>query len=106
MDLTDIPLNRNYQSGRRWEYEVMAQRRELGCTVMRTAGSHGFADVIAINTSGGVDFIQCKVTESETTAKRLIETFRKDPPFKAGAAKFHQTMAVKIKGGTYLSVTV
>lgn len=50
--------------------------------------------------------IQAKVTESETTAKRLIAQFRADPPFKPLLAKFHQTMAVKIKGGTYLSVTV
>jgi hypothetical protein len=74
----------------------MKHYRSLGCHVMRTSGSHGKFDLIAILPSGHSYFIQCKVTESESAGKRLIEGFKKDPPFKN--ARFTQIMEVKIKG--------
>ena len=51
----------NYSKGRKKEYEIMHQLEREGWTVLRTAGSHGFADLIAINKKERkIRFIQCK----------------------------------------------
>lgn len=86
----------NYAVGRRFEYERMKAYRLLGATVLRTAGSHGPFDIIAIYPNGYAHFIQCKVVDSEAAAKRLIEEFKTSPPF--CGANFTQVMEVKIKG--------
>lgn len=39
--------NKNYLSGRRLEYEVMKLYKKAGCDATRTAGSHGWVDVVA-----------------------------------------------------------
>ena len=96
--------NRNYLAGRRFEYERMKHYRSLGCHVMRTSGSHGKFDLIAILSTGHAYFIQCKSVVDEATAKRLIASFKKEPPFKQ--AHFTQVMEVKIKGGKIISWTL
>lgn len=63
--------NKNYLRGRRFEWEVKKQLEQSGYSVMRTAGSHGFADIIAIRHANGqthIRFIQCKVVKRITTA--------------------------------------
>ena len=57
--------NKNYIKGRRLEYEVMKALAEEYPVVMRTAGSHGMFDVIAV----GRDtlFIQVKSGKYEST---------------------------------------
>lgn len=40
--------NKNYRAGRAFEYRVAKTYRDLGYTVLRTAGSHGPFDLIAI----------------------------------------------------------
>ena len=90
----------NYQIGRRFEYERAAYYRGQGATVLRTAGSHGPYDLVVITAGGYVYMIQCKVVSSEAEAKRLIEQFKKDPPFKG--VDFVQIMEVKIKGTSKL----
>ena len=73
--------NPNYIKGRRFEYELVAELEEQGYVAGRTAGSHGFYDVIGINPKNGhIKLIQAKVTEDEATAKRLTEAFRASPP--------------------------
>lgn len=53
--------NKNYISGRRKEYKVKKDYDMMGFDVLRTAGSHGFADLIAINRRDKkIVFIQCK----------------------------------------------
>lgn len=57
--------NKNYVNGRAKEYRVKKQWEKAGYTVLRTAGSHGFADLIAVKDKDGlrgkeVVFIQCK----------------------------------------------
>ena len=60
----DCMPNRNYLKGRAKEYRTMRKYEKLGYICLRTAGSHGFADIIAIK--HGIDslndiiFIQCK----------------------------------------------
>ena len=65
--------NKNYERGRRFEYEIMEIFRNAGYTVLRTAGSHGFADVVLVKITADmkkiahVAFVQCK---TELTRKK------------------------------------
>ena len=53
--------NKNYLNGRRKEYKIKREFEKLGYIVLRTAGSHGFADLIAIEIrEKRIIFIQCK----------------------------------------------
>ncbi len=70
--------NANYLKGRAKEYRVMKEWREKGWTVVRSAGSHGLFDVIAISpppktfpgdgTLGQIRLIQCKSGKSKEAA--------------------------------------
>lgn len=51
--------NKNYVSGRRFEYTVRDMYEAVGYEVYRTAGSHTPIDLVAVN-EHGVMFIQCK----------------------------------------------
>lgn len=53
--------NRNYEKGRRKEYKLKKHFEKFGWIILRTAGSHGFADLIMINRdSKQVRFVQVK----------------------------------------------
>lgn len=52
-------MNKKYIAGRRLEYLAKKELEAAGFNVMRTAGSHGIADIIAVN-SNVVRFIQVK----------------------------------------------
>ena len=47
-----------YHKGRRFEYQVKKWLEGKGFLTLRTAGSHGFADLIAIGKLGEVIFFQ------------------------------------------------
>lgn len=49
-----------YKRGRTFEYRVMAHFEELGYYVMRSAGSHGAADIVALRNPHKI-LIQCKI---------------------------------------------
>lgn len=67
--------NRNYEKGRRKEYKIRRNFERDGWIVLRTAGSHGFADLIAIK-GKHTKFIQCKPDNfSEAKTKRLMEKY-------------------------------
>ena len=58
--------NKNYIAGRTLEYQVMDSYRKRGWLVFRSAGSHGPADVIAVEPKEKViHFIQCKRFKSK-----------------------------------------
>ena len=63
--------NKNYVNGRSKEYREAAKLREQGFEVLRTAGSHGFADLIAIRRPpvGVIYFVQVKKGELSPKAK-------------------------------------
>ena len=42
--------NKNYEQGRRLEYRTIKNFEDMGCTAIRTAGSHSLVDVIAWDT--------------------------------------------------------
>jgi len=53
--------NKNYQKGRSKEYKIKKILEREGYIVLRTAGSHGFADLVAISKEERlIRFIQCK----------------------------------------------
>lgn len=60
-----------YRKGRRKEYELKDMLEENGWVVLRTAGSHGFADLVAIR-AGKVRFIQVKPDRFSKLAKRRL----------------------------------
>jgi hypothetical protein len=94
---SDEMSNSNYLAGVRFERQIMDEYRKYGFSfVGRTAGSHGSFDVIVVSPEGTVGFIQCKVTDSETTANRLIKQFKANPPLKSG--HYDQAIFCKIKG--------
>lgn len=58
-------MTNKYQSGVAKEYKAKAELERAGFIVLRTAGSHGFSDLIAIHTERReVKFIQVKVTKT------------------------------------------
>ena len=63
--------NKNYERGRRFEYEVMEIFRRAGFITLRTAGSHGFADVVLVKLGPSMDkiahvaFVQCKTEKKK-----------------------------------------
>lgn len=57
-------MNKNYMRGARFERSVIEYLEKFGFKTLRTAGSHGFTDVIAVG-KNVVRFIQCKVTKSQ-----------------------------------------
>jgi Holliday junction resolvase len=69
--------NKNYLSGRRKEYKIKRQLELEGWYVLRSAGSHGFADLVAISPlKRKVRFIQCKPDNfSETQLKKLNDFY-------------------------------
>jgi len=53
--------NKNYIKGRKKEWRIRKEYELMGWIVLRTAGSHGFADLIAIDKRNKkILFIQCK----------------------------------------------
>lgn len=98
--------NKQYQAGRRLEYECMARWKRGGYEVARSAGSHGIWDLCAVKHGQPVNLIQCKRVSTDKQAVAIIEAFRSNPPLMPDKF-YHQILEVKIKGLVdILSVTV
>ena len=87
--------NPNYQRGVRWERKVKKLYEDLGWTVLRTAGSHGFFDLIAFPSICIPTCIQCKCLKNgtEDDAHRVAKTFCENPPLPRSAF-FRQVIEV------------
>ena len=57
-----------YAKGRRAEYKTMRVLEAAGYTTLRTAGSHGVADVVALGSTGAVRLISVKSGTARPTA--------------------------------------
>jgi len=72
--------NANYIRGRNKEYRLKKKYEKKGYIVLRTAGSHGFADLIAIKNLGLVNqiiFIQAKPKNfNKKESERLYEKYK------------------------------
>ena len=62
-------MNKQYTKGARNEYKTMRLLEIAGYICLRTAGSHGPFDVIALSASN-ILLIQCKSNEWPTPAER------------------------------------
>lgn len=66
--------NKNYIAGRNKEYKVKRDLEKQGYIVLRTAGSHGFADLIAVDRMRRkILFIQCKPKNFREKEKLELE---------------------------------
>ena len=66
--------NKNYEKGMRKERKIKAQLEREGFIVLRTRGSRGFADLVAINSLGKIRFLQVKPDNySEFQKNKLLE---------------------------------
>ena len=74
--------NERYISGRLAEYRLRDNLRALGYTVLRTAGSHGAFDLIAVHSKEPVRLIQVKSGKhlTETTVTKRLKEFSESPP--------------------------
>lgn len=65
--------NKNYLKGRAKEYRLKKELERAGLIVLRTAGSYGFADLIAIDKKKWlIRFIQCKPNNFSEREKVLL----------------------------------
>ena len=86
--------NRNYLKGIRFERQRQRAWEMKGYAVLRTAGSRGAFDLIAVKHNAPVELIQCKSTRGgETTARRLVTQFKLEHPF-VDSRYFHQTIEI------------
>ena len=91
--------NSNYRAGRAFEYAVKKTLERENYIVLRTAGSHGFADLVAIDPIPleKVAFIQCKIVKTEAAMKSLVKKFKENPPLRK-SPHWQCLLVVKIKG--------
>ncbi len=67
-------MTTNYQKGRAKEYQIKKQLESEGWTVLRSAGSHGFADLVAIHQELRViKFVQCKPNNFSELERKSLE---------------------------------
>lgn len=96
--------NKNYLRGRRLEWQVKKDLEQDGWTVMRTAGSHGFADLIALK-GDTIRFIQCKTIATAKGSGARIKSLKREVASETpqdGLAQVKHELIVKVKGiGTY-----
>lgn len=72
--------NKNYIAGRRFEYKVKKLYEKAGYTVLRTSGSHGFADLVAVRKGTTpfnriIIFIQCKNRPATALEKKKLSEY-------------------------------
>ena len=67
--------NKRYLAGRRAEYLAKHELEAEGWEVIRAAGSHGFADLVAFRPSDQVRCIQVKSVKSAKAVDRLFHEF-------------------------------
>lgn len=89
--------NKNYLSGRRFEYARKREWEKKGYQVTRAAGSHSSWDLIAVASERPVELIQTKKTKSVAHAKKLLADFKAKPPL-TPSKYFHQVLEVRVTG--------
>jgi Holliday junction resolvase len=62
-------------AGDRFERGTVLRLRDAGYLVIRSAGSHGVADIVALRSDGPPILVQCKITDNMTARERA--TFRR-----------------------------
>lgn len=83
LDWLETPMNRRYVAGRNFEYKTKREWEEKGYLVVRSAGSKGPVDLVAIpngQPQQHVVLLQCKRCRTRTEFERLKRDFRAKPP--------------------------
>lgn len=75
--------NKHYILGRQFEYRRKKHWEKAGYLVFRTAGSHGFFDLILISPVGRTLLVQCKRTQTLKQAEAMCRKFRAKPPLQS-----------------------
>jgi len=60
-------VSKSYIKGYRFEIRVKRKLEKEGYFVVRSAGSHGPPDLVAIGPLGTIHFIECKVNKDDLT---------------------------------------
>ena len=81
--------NKNYEKGVRKERKLKQELERAGWIVLRTAGSHGFADLIAMDkVTRKIKFIQVKPDDFSAAEKEKLlkqyDFFKHHPVFLVG----------------------
>lgn len=77
-------MNSNYNAGRAFEYKTKKAWEQAGYTVIRSAGSHGPADLVAFCPDCKVYLIQCKRVKTRADARKVIASVTRDRAFPPG----------------------
>ena len=98
--------NSNYRAGRDLEYAAAKNLEENGYLVIRAAGSHGLADLIAFK-PGELLIVQCKTDGKMTAAQRgeLSELARMVPASPGAVALIARWEATGPRGGRTVAYT-
>lgn len=88
-------MNKQYQTGVRFERETIKRWEASGYRCIRAAGSHGEADVVAYSPGKTVVLIQCKVVHTSNKVQSMINKYKKST-IKSDA--YCQILSVKVKG--------
>jgi Holliday junction resolvase len=67
----------NYSRGAQFEYEIKHYFERQGHYVIRSAGSHGVAD-LSVTNNKGTDFVQCKVLGQRGNVNYCITSVLKE----------------------------
>lgn len=88
--------NKNYRRGVVIERKVKDELEIKGYTVLRTAGSHGIYDIIAVNEANPTEPVRCIQVKRVATlvgAKRIVAKYQ-FPPMQSGFQSYRQELWV------------
>ena len=87
--------NRNYISGRAFEYKRKKAWEERGYTVIRASGSHGRWDLVAVKPNSPVVLIQCKKCMKASEVNGLINEFKEQ--IDGWTKHYHEVIEIWVK---------
>ena len=96
--------NKNYQRGRAFEYRVKNELEKFGFIVLRTSGSHGFSDLVALK-DNVVYFMQLKYGAKITTKEKDKMYYIMQDYAWNNSIKFFVVHGVPYKGKTFYELT-
>lgn len=95
--------NPNYIRGRKFEWDLAKDYRDMGFRVIRASGSHGEFDLVVYRPGAKPEFVQCKTCQDEAVGVRMVKAWALLP----AEQYYHQTIAIKVMGKSkVLSATV
>lgn len=81
----------NYTRGAAYEYAVKRELERQGCFVVRSAGSHGPADLVALTPDGKVLLIQCKLQRPTRAEEAELDALQARFPWAVCVMRYRLT---------------